>query len=909
MVEKLMARRATVCIVSLFVCLVLTGNIHAVAMESGTTPQPPDHEMSTMAYTAHIAHNRFDEACQLAEQICKASPDDREWRMRAAQAAELAGKRERALSHLLYLVELGDGTARQEALRLTRAMNEFPVRRYLLEVLLLAGNDDPDLLKEYLDISQKLGAASEAYELLSALVNKINREQLLTEQARLAELLNRPGDAINALNKLALLRPLTPEEIAQRAKLQFGQGDLDRAWQDFYGMETAGSRQQLPAQRPEFPAPATDQSSDSSTEPRPILRWRDSMRKQQERRFFMIEPPTVGVLLKYELNQDERETAGQKAVDRTHTVTERLDLASKGFVYHPALMRYELSFSPEFRQNIQSRTEIAGNNQTESNQFNPNFKARATLLEQKPYSLTTFAQHLETQSWATYTGVTRTTSTSYGADLSLKYAALPTTAGFSRSSSEQSGYYGTDSNLQEFHLLSRHSGITGDSSLSSNYSNNRQTTNGTAREVTTINSIFSNQYPAKSLAAVKLTSNIQHMRQESGSTRNDSLSVNEQLVWKHRDNLMSDYQYSYRQVTTDSSGSYWNSASAKLTHKLYENLTSMIGITGTSNTVSGGGEQSLTGLVNADYQRTLSNWGKLNLSAGATQKQTQRTGTGNLVQITNEPHTLSSSTETFLNEIDVAIASVVVTNSSGTVIYTKDIDYQLDIINRSIRISRLILGAIPDGQLVLVSYSYTRSAAYNDRLLTQNYGINLELWRSLTLSYRYLQSSQQLLAGTPPDQLSNSTIQIATARAIIGWSESGFIYEDSENNSDLSYSRWEVSQGIALRYGSWFGYNLRAYYGETDYRSYDEYKQKTGATTKLHWSPSTGLLFELEGYLERVNGIRENTRNYGYRAGAEKSYRLWTARLAYKLSEQDDQLNDYRRRNHVVQFELSRMAW
>lgn len=880
-----------------------------------------EDELFDMAYTVHTDKGRYAEALKVAEQAVKALPVDREWRRKAARSAELAGQPYRALTHWLYLAELGDGTARQSSLRLSRSMNEFPVRRYLLEGMLLAGDVDPAVLNEYMTVNNTLGDSSAAFDKLASQLTPGNRVLLLKEQARLAELAGKPADAVNSLNKLALIRPLTPDETTWRAKLMFGQGDLERAWQTSHGLEpdkknppTTPAEDLSPSQAaPEtfrnVPEPDRQQEPAAVPEARRSFAWNVSSRRQAKRRFFLIEPPVVGALVRYEIYQNEQTVSGQKSIDSSQTVTERLDLATKGFAYHPALLQFSLKFSPEFRQNIQSSSGIIGDSSANGNSFSPNYQANAVLLAQKPYTLTLFAQHLEAQSWATYTGVTQTTTDNYGADLTLKNSLLPTTIGVSTSKSEQGGYFVTGSEWQEAHLMSRHHGITGDSSLASTYSVNKQVTNGIGNEIKTVNNTFSNLFQVTDDTSVNLSSNLQQMSQDSLNFKNTSLFIGENLSWQHRRNLSSQYSFNYRQFDTGTTASHWSSLDGRLTHKLYENLTTIVGGTGTLNTYSGGEEKALTALLDTAYQRRLANWGSVSLNAGANYLYTTRSGIKGTAQLSNEPHTLNSLAETFLDKSDIRTDSLVVTNNAGTIIYVKDIDYRIDLIASSVRISRLPLGAIADGQLVLVSYSYTRDAGFDDSVLTQNYGIALELKRSLFLSYRYLKAQQTVLAGPPPERLSNAVIHLASIRYVAGWSETGATIEDNDSSSDISYRRWELTEAIRLQPSNRLQYNLRGYYGKTDYRSYDDSKKTYGAVTNLNWMPLRWLRFDMEGYLEQVDGTLEKTTNRGAKAAIGMDYRLWTLRLSHKLSEQNDRISNYKRRDQVMQLEISRTMW
>lgn len=853
-----------------------------------------------MAYSTSTAKNNYDEALQVAEKAIEAQPGNLEWRRRAARSAELAGRREHALTHWLYLVEQGDGAARQSALRLTRSLDELPIRRSLLEGVLRAGNGDADLLKEYISVCETLGATGEAYDLLSSKISFGNRELLLKELARLAEMLGRPLDAVNALEQLALIRPLTSEELLKRSSLQFGVGDLQRDWQRAFGSSQDG------AASAELGA-----GEGTTTEPRRAYSWRDADRAGgDERRFLKIDSPSVGAAVKYEFNRDERNVSGVKTVDTSHTVTERLELNSKGYLYHPALLQFGVKCAPEFTQSFKAYSDNSGDKGSDGSSFRPNYQLNATLLSQKPYTLSLFSQHLEAQSWASYTGITTTLTDSYGADLSLKYSLFPTTLGFSKSNAEQQGYYRSSNDWEEFHLLTRHSDkISGESSLSSTYSANRQETNNVSTTIKTFNTIVNNQLKLLQDERLKLASNLQYTHQDATTSRTNSFFVNEQLDWRHLPTLQSQYLYNYRRVTTATSANYWHSLDARVTHTLYENLTTVAGVSGILNDADGGSQKTASGMLSTDYRRRLGTWGNLGVTAGLNEQYSHRSGTAGTVQVSNEPHTLSVGNDTYLNQADVILTTITVTNSSGAVIYVNGIDYRIDQIGRSTRISRLPLGSIADGQLVLISYGYTRSAGFDDQLLTQQYGTTLDLFRTLFLSYRYLQANQTILSGPPPDRLNNSRIHLATARFDEGWGESAFTYEDAVSNSDLSYTRWEASQWFRLRYSNWLQANLRGYYGETSYRSIDDLRKTFGGTTGAYWSPLPWLKFTLEGYLERVEGRLQRSINGGGRADAEASYRLWTAKVSYKYSDQNDLVSRYNRRSQILLFEISRAVW
>lgn len=188
-----------------------------------------DQELFELAYTVFLANSNLTEALAVTELAIQARPSDTLWRMRGAQTAEWSGRPELALQHWFFLAQRGDKSAAQSALRISRSLNELSLRKQLLEQL-VAGPVNLELWKEYLAVIEALGLPEEGYNLLaSGRMRTADPVWQLTEQARMAEALGRPGEAFDAWKKRAALKPLNSDESLQLASLWYGQGNAERA--------------------------------------------------------------------------------------------------------------------------------------------------------------------------------------------------------------------------------------------------------------------------------------------------------------------------------------------------------------------------------------------------------------------------------------------------------------------------------------------------------------------------------------------------------------------------------------------------------------------------------------------------------------------------------------------------------
>src|SRR5262245_3161189 len=77
----------------------------------------------------------------------------------------------------------------------------------------------------------------------------------------------------------------------------------------------------------------------------------------------------------------------------------------------------------------------------------------------------------------------------------------------------------------------------------------------------------------------------------------------------------------------------------------------------------------------------------------------------NSITVSNEPHVLTATNSVALSHTNVLANTVLVTDLSGTVVFTNDVDYVLQTdVDGNMTIARLDGSSIPDGGTVLVSY-------------------------------------------------------------------------------------------------------------------------------------------------------------------------------------------------------------
>jgi hypothetical protein len=101
------------------------------------------------------------------------------------------------------------------------------------------------------------------------------------------------------------------------------------------------------------------------------------------------------------------------------------------------------------------------------------------------------------------------------------------------------------------------------------------------------------------------------------------------------------------------------------------------------------------------------------------------------LQVINEPHTLTDGIVTFLNQPEVILPSVVVTDPSGLIIYRPVLDYRLQPNGDLVQIQRVPGSTIVNGGSIRVSYQAVVQPSDSFTTLANQFGFRLDLFNNL----------------------------------------------------------------------------------------------------------------------------------------------------------------------------------
>lgn len=620
--------------------------------------------------------------------------------------------------------------------------------------------------------------------------------------------------------------------------------------------------------------------------------------------FFSLERPRLGLGLSYEMQDERRRAPNVDIYGTTHEFGERIDIETSGWLYDPRFMSFRVDLHPEFRQIDQEGNDEGGVNKDD---FFPAYGMDVTFLQAKPYTLHLYGQRRESTLKSAFARRSVSQTDAYGADLRLNFKALPSTLSYSNTKTDQQGFYdSTDENesvrFSASHLLDR-----SQTYVNASYSDaKRITTADSYQTESTYGSLQNLLYLAEdrraTLSSFWSLRNTEYFLSDTSGWR-----VAENLSWRHTARLKSFYKFAFDKNESDTFDNDVKTLGAGLTYRLTPNFTSTVSGDAQMLDFTGGTEERYRTSLDLGYNRNLS-WGRLNLFAEYDYQIAQRETSAAFVQVIDESHILNDAFFTTLDNKNVDIGTVIVTDIAGAP-FVLDIDYRLQEVGNEVRISRTTTGGITNGQEVLVDYRYNSSPAYDDTLFGQTYGFRLFMFKALALSYRFNYTKQDVTDGFKLDAPIDDTIHAADVRWTWKITDTRLSFEDTDKSSGISYTRWLGEETLQFRPGKQFFFSVTGYLGKTRFYELDDTEDVYGIRCRLDWMPHRVCKFWLKGFQERIDGESEKVQNMGLSAALELAYGIWSGSIGFYYIDEDDRLHNDNRTCNSVRVEIARIPW
>jgi len=467
---------------------------------------------------------------------------------------------------------------------------------------------------------------------------------------------------------------------------------------------------------------------------------------------------------------DAQKSGSTNTTNSSTTLREELLINTHSYFYHPNLLKMDLGGGPVWAQN---QVESA-NTVTKGNAKLYNLSGRLMFLEQKPYSLTAYYDHLN-PTFSTSVGQSFIqTNTKYGSTLTLRDPWFPFlfTLDNSRQLTNGEGLsWVTNEEIKQSTAKMYRSNNTGGHAQlvlqathqNSSSGNPNPTLAITPNTIDSENATFDTRFLFGDNQQITNTNNIIANNlsyvQSGVILEHKDFSFVPYVFWQHSDEFSSFYNYNlYKSIdhhvdTTNQSAK--TGANYQFKNGLYLNGD----LHGDRSNTYALKQDSYGTNFKVKYNQTLSTESSFQLGANINYDEKDRLAIAALVNTFGEQQLLSGTIATPLAHEFIDITTIQVFNLTRTQLYCPDIsplpagctvaDYRIFVIGSLTQIQRLATGNILDGQSLLVDYAFQTGG--DAKFTSRDWGLqaNLTVLSNLSLFANYRQLDFRLITGAP----------------------------------------------------------------------------------------------------------------------------------------------------------------
>lgn len=486
---------------------------------------------------------------------------------------------------------------------------------------------------------------------------------------------------------------------------------------------------------------------------------------------------TGGLGLSFNQSSQSSETDNSSASGSGRRLREFMRVQGSGlYVLDRRLINANLGLQLNLSQNSYTSS-AAGTSSTDSSSTDQvlGYNFDASILEQKPYPITLYANRNQTESNQSFGGRTEGTSENRGFSLRLKedsflqnwggpWFSAQLTARQEHQQATTTSFGRVSQTDQQFSTvdISADKGFT-TSDLKFRYLANEQSSALLpANRSQTASLLYSldfgpglNHYSASSLS---YTTN-------SGLVESNTLTAAESLSMAHNRNLSTNYNYGLTRNEAGDTVTLEQSGSFTLSHQLYENLSTSFNLDGTHLALPFGTLTSYGGQFSQSYTHSLPGSGALGLSWSAGYHHYNNDLSVGFVGLKGEPHVAPAELDPgfLLGKSFVLVSSIQVFNvQTGVRVLLAAVpagggagDYKVVEEGNRVRIEPVYVylglaidpnAPVKPGDKLEVDYTYQVDASLEYENRSAGYAVAVDYgWIGAT--YQHSQSTQQPLAG------------------------------------------------------------------------------------------------------------------------------------------------------------------
>jgi hypothetical protein len=573
--------------------------------------------------------------------------------------------------------------------------------------------------------------------------------------------------------------------------------------------------------------------------------------QEEEIRIFELQILNSDLEFRYEREEDQNKgSGGSLELNRTR-FEERINLKSRGFIYHPNLLEFRINASPGLKQES-----FSGDVGNRDESFLYEYDIHLNALRQKPYHFDLSASRSSNTVSRTFFEPLKIETDSYGGAFRYKNNHFPVLLLLnSQNTKEDSQDFKRDRKEKTADLIiSNKQGEILNSDFRYTYKDLIES-NPTKQETASHQFNFNNLLNYNKIHGI---SNISYLK-NSGTLSTDNIQVSENFYVDHSETLTTLYRYNFSNFSTEKFSSNVHQGDTGFRHKLYKSLDTEVKVEGRHTEATDFRESSYGPKLSLSYRKTVPGGlfsAGYNLSYRWTNNQTQ----SGIVRVFGERITLSDAQRTFLANPNVILDSVIVRDTSG-VLLTLNVNYRLLSVGNLVEIRGLVF---PDRTMVLVDYDFSSPQSLEYTTLSNEVRLKYDFNKLFSFYYIYTKTGYRAISDTTVQKGASPLNDIEKNLFGIEWKWRWFNitgeYED--DRSALSpFKAWRFHGNFAISPSDFSTLTLSADHRQTDYE-----REQNKITFD---SAEAGLIFRLNDLIQaefRLGYLLEKGRDVDTRA-------------------------------------------
>jgi len=556
---------------------------------------------------------------------------------------------------------------------------------------------------------------------------------------------------------------------------------------------------------------------------------------------------------RYRFEDETRERLGSSDLHEIENVfEERVGALLDGSVYHPRLLKYHLYGALLFQQqDIRTNSSTPGiDNRTTDTEYD----AIVSILEQHPVSFRFIARQRIREVRQSFFQNTELTNTNYEGNAYLKFPGFPIHLQARRGDVEGKGFQDTDERRDAVVIEGSHSGRTFFADARYEHGTTDIFTTDQNFTIDTASGSIRKRWGEELRNLWAVTG---YYRDQTGSIETTTQNATASSRHQHSETLSSEIRVLYQDSSAFSTDTQGLSEDASITHQLYESLTTTVRVGASQNDFSEGRSDSWRGGAEAAYRKRIPG-GRMRLGLEWNRERIDEQGLGGLGSVVNEPHTVQFGLPIFLDRTFVIVTSIVVTDLSGTVVYSEGTDYIVSAAGERTRIDIPPASLIVDGQTILSTYLFQSSP---DRVFDRDRAaadLTLDFGSQVSLYGRWSELDENLVTGSGDTDL------------------------DTQRRSEAGVILGDVRRRLSVRYIDF----------ESRFNPYERLQGTASVSRSLPFVPFRGRgSLRFDAFHSRFPDDHSTERGYDAAARADfRITRLWTGRAQLEYRWLDDRI-------------------